>query len=239
MKPGKSKDGYFDNEDILDQFRDMVSLVKTTYPHDKHIFIYDNARTHTKQPKNAPSAQYMPKFTPGKGKNWLVEVTKYDDTGMPLKNPDGSVQKHKVRMADTTWNGQAQSLYFPEGHHRAGVFKGMAVILQERGIDIGKKFAQCKDFKCKPGATDCCCCCILFNQPNFVTVESCLEALAKELGVKVIFLPKFHCELNPIEQCWGYAKQIYRLNPESSQEDHLEKNALDSLSDIPLATICK
>jgi hypothetical protein len=50
----------------------------------------------------------------------------------------------------------------------------------------------------------------------------------------VIFLPKFHYELNFIEQCWGYAKQLYRLNPESSQEDILWRNALEALQAIPL-----
>ena len=83
----------------------------------------------------------------------------------------------------------------------------------------------------------CCCRRILYNEPDFVNVESCLEATCKALGVLVIFLPKFHCELNFIEQCWGYAKRIYRLNPESSREDILEKNALAALETIPLPTM--
>ncbi|KDR70887.1 hypothetical protein GALMADRAFT_75613, partial [Galerina marginata CBS 339.88] len=120
-----------------------------------------------------------------------------------------------------------------------GVFKGMAVILEERGFDTKKKLAQCKDFKCLPDAKDCCCRRILFNQPDFAGVQSNLEILAKKLGVQVIFLPKFHCELNPIEQCWGYGKRVYRLNPESSRVDQLEKNAIASLAEIPLITIWK
>ena len=43
--------------------------------------------------------------------------------------------------------------------------------------------------------------------------------------------------LNFIEQCWGYAKRIYRLNPPSSREDHLEKNALASLEVVPLKSM--
>ena len=39
--------------------------------------------------------------------------------------------------------------------------------------------------------------------------------------------------------CWGYAKHLYRLNPESSKEDVLEKNALAALEQIPLEVICQ
>lgn len=37
--------------------------------------------------------------------------------------------------------------------------------------------------------------------------------------------------------CWGYAKRLYRLNPESSREDVLEKNALAALEQVPLEVI--
>ena len=43
--------------------------------------------------------------------------------------------------------------------------------------------------------------------------------------------------LNFIEQCWGYAKRIYHLNPPSSGEDHLEKNAFASLEAVPLKSM--
>lgn len=53
----------------------------------------------------------------------------------------------------------------------------------------------------------------------------------------IIFLPKFHCKLNFIEQCWGYAKRLYRMFPESSREDVLEKNALEALDAVPLESM--
>ena len=102
---------------------------------------------------------------------------------------------------------------------------------------MGKVHTECKEFKCEPGATDCCCHCILYNQPNFTNVPSLLELTCKVMGVLMIFLPKFHCKLNFIEQCWGYAKWIYQLNPESSWEDQLEKNTLDALKAVPLTSI--
>ncbi|OAX31822.1 hypothetical protein K503DRAFT_666537, partial [Rhizopogon vinicolor AM-OR11-026] len=60
-------------------------------------------------------------------------------------------------------------------------------------------------------------------------VVSVLEALCRARGFDIIFLPKFHCELNFIEQCWGFAKRMYRMKGSSSSEATLEKNVVDSL----------
>jgi transposase len=181
----------------------------------------------------------MPKNIPKPGTNWGVEVSKRDAVGNLEYNTDGSIKKHKIQMRDSVLVGGAvQSLYFPENHERAGVFKGMAVILQERGFTNARKLrAECKNFKCAPPALDCCCRRLLFNQPDFQDVDTILGAACEARGFQVIFLPKFHCELNFIEQCWGYAKRLYRLNPDSSREDHLERNALAALNGIPLESM--
>jgi len=77
---------------------------------------------------------------------------------------------------------------------------------------------------------------VLYNQPDFLHVESLLETYCKSRGVEVIFLPKFHCEL---EQCWGYAKRIYRHYPPSSKEADLEQNVLSALEAVPLDSMRK
>ncbi|THU81889.1 hypothetical protein K435DRAFT_692679, partial [Dendrothele bispora CBS 962.96] len=94
-------------------------------------------------------------------------------------------------------------------------------------------------FNCKPDATDCCSVAHehALNEPDFAGVKSMLETACNAQGVQVWYLPKFHCELNPIEQCWGYAKRLYRLCPESSLEADLERNTLSSLNAIPLICI--
>lgn len=236
MKPGKNKDGYFTCDDIQEQAQAAMDILTEFYPDEEHVFVYDNASTHLKRPEDSLSARHMPKFTPKLGHNWGIEVTKCTDDGKPVYKSDGSMEKIKIPMGDAVFNSQPQSLYFPEGHSRAGVFKGMATILEERGLS-SSKLAECKGFKCAPPALDCCCRRTLFNQPDFANVNSLLEITCRARGFQVIFLPKFHCELNFIEQCWGYAKQLYRLNPESSREDQLQKNALAALDAVPLATM--
>ena len=80
-------------------------------------------------------------------------------------------------MADSVLlDGEVQSFYFPEGHDRAGVFKGMAIMLEERGHNKARGLdAECKGFKCVPPALNCCCRRILFNEPDFANVDTILE----------------------------------------------------------------
>lgn len=159
LKIGKSREGYFTNNDVLKQILRAMKILKAHYPSEDHVLIFDNAATHVKQPDEALSAQNMPKFTSKKGTNWGPETTMISENGKPVYGPNGKVVKVKIHMADTKFaNGMPQSLYFPPGHLQAGVFKGMSVILQKWGLmEESNLKAQCKNFKCKPGKTDCCC----------------------------------------------------------------------------------
>ena len=107
-------------------------------------------------------------------------------------------------MRNGRFNGQKQEFYYPEGHQKAVIFKGMAEILTECGYDVSKKRAQCgKSFSdCPDQVNDCCCHCILFNKPDFAKEKSLLETCCRSHGHMVHFFPKFHCEVSFIEQCW-------------------------------------
>jgi hypothetical protein len=242
FKPGKNCNGYFSNEDILDQVRKAMDILDKHYPQYEHMFVYDNAPTHLKREDGALSARRMPKNIPKLGTNWGVEITMRDPvSGKPVCKPDGKPEKIKIQMSDTHLrDGTPQSLYFPHDHPQANIFKGMAVILEERGYgDMSKKRAECKNFACAPGATDCCCRRILYNEHDFANVETILQMFCRARGYTVLFLPKFHCELNFIEQCWGRAKTVYRTYPESSREDVLEANTVRALESIPLSMMRK
>lgn len=239
FKAGANRDGYFTNEEILEQATHAMDILEKYFPDDQHIFVYDNARTHLKRAPDALSARQMVLNTPKPGRNWLVEVPELNNHGRQVFASDGTKLKKRVQMAPGTLpNGEPQSLYFPEGHPRAGIFKGMAVILQERGFlkEAGLK-RECPGFKCPPGQIDCCTRRFLYNQPDFVGVETLLEGHCKKRGFGVLFLPKFHPELSPIEPCWGFAKRKYRELPLSRSEAELERNVLFSLESVSLEQV--
>ena len=154
-----------------------------------------------------------------------------------LFGPNGKKLTKKVQMAPgSLTDGTPQSFYFPEGHEAAGCFEGMRVILEERGFgdQIRDLKRECPKFRCPPDRTDCCIRRTLYSQPDFRGVTSLLEEHCGKRGFEVLFLPKFHPELNFIEQCWGRAKWEYRQLPASSREEDLGRNALKSLDGIPL-----
>jgi hypothetical protein len=170
----------------------------------------------------------------------MASRVKVNANGRPIYGTDGKPIREAIPMVGARLhNGAPQDLYFPLDHLQyPGRFKGIVNVLLEHGYrDAEKLQAQCGSFKCVPGISNCCCRRILYNEPDFMAVESKLETLCHAHNVRLLFLPKFHCELNPIEQCWGYAKRVYREYPKSTKESDLEMNVVKALALVPLDSI--
>ena len=146
-----------------------MDILDKDYANEEHVLVFDNATTHLKREEDTLSATKMPKFIPAIGKNWGVEVNELDEDCNVVHGTNGKVLKMRVNMVNAKFaDGCPQSLYWPADHARAGVFKGMATILQERGFANALTLqAQCKDFKCTDNTVNCCCCWILYNQTGF------------------------------------------------------------------------
>lgn len=106
---------------------------------------------------------------------------KQHDTVIPDTNPTVELRGKVQKM--TTATGEA---------------KGLQQTLEERGFNVGKMRSKCSPV-CPFENEQCCMARLLSKQPDFLNQESLLETKIKARGHLCIFLPKFHCELNPIE----------------------------------------
>ena len=95
-------------------------------------------------------------------------------------------------MRDTIWNGETQQMV-----QHDGTPKGMKLVLQERGVDVKGMNADKMRQK-------------LNEFPDFANQPTILEELVRSRGHICLYLPKYHCELNPIERNWCHAKKISR-----------------------------
>jgi hypothetical protein len=143
-------------------------------------------------------------------------------------------------MCDGTLpTGTQQPLYFADDHpSMPGWFKGMETVIRECGLWPEQGLAaQCRDFHCPPGHTDCCCWRLLFTQPDFEGQKSQLQELIESRGHICDFYPKYHCKLNFIELYWGAAKFRYRAAARPTTTADMEKIVTESLDGVPLLQI--
>ena len=110
-----------------------------------------------------------------------------------------NVRKMNVRpggaqptIRDTMWGRRVQKMVMDDGTP-----KGMKMILEERGTNTTNMNAD--DMRV-----------VLANHEDFRNEKTIVEHFLESRGHIVYFLPKFHCELNPIERVWGQAKVYTR-----------------------------
>ena len=85
------------------------------------------------------------------------------------------------------------------------------------------------------GPLTCCARHILATQDDFKNQKPLLQKL---IEARVIFYPKFHCELNYIEMYWGAAKRYVRQHCNYTWKG-LQENVPNAFDSIPLKQIRK
>ena len=132
----------------------------------------------------------------------------------------GSGGKQRV-MRDGHWGGEVQKMNYPNG-----VPKGLRVVLEFRGVNTkGMNADKMRE--------------ILRSHPDFQNEVSRIERLLTEEYRHICyFLPKFHCELNPIERVWAQAKRYSKAYCNYSIVS-LRKNVVPALESVPLESIQK
>ena len=125
----------------------------------------------------------------------------FDNAPSHMKKPDDSLNADAMNvkpggkqpvMRPTVYNGEVQEMTLPDGTP-----KGMKMVLEERGVCT--KGMVAKDMTAK-----------LKTYQDFKNSKTILSELVENKGHKCVYIPKFHCEVNPIERCWCQAKKYTR-----------------------------
>ena len=202
FEAGVNREGWFNNEDLVKQYIDTEPLMKRLHPECELLFGFDNSMNHHAR-------------APGGLDAALLNLS---DGGANVKN-----------MRDGWYLNETGERVIHKMQNELGVQKGIRKILLER-----KKFLNSKGFPqnllcayCKTNTTEaeraealamgfiderCCARHTLSKEPDFLEQEEWLTEVVKGRGHKIIFFPKFHCELNFIEMVWGWMKSYHRRN---------------------------
>ncbi|KZT63123.1 hypothetical protein DAEQUDRAFT_680923 [Daedalea quercina L-15889] len=209
--PGSNGDPWWDHIQLLSQVDNAIDIFEEAHPDCVALFVFDQSSAHASLGPDALRAFDMNKSNGGKQR-------KQKDTVIPMNNPTAELRSKVQRM--TTDTGEA---------------KGLRQTLEERRFNITGMKAKCSPV-C-PFENDCCCMArLLSKQDDFHYQESLLELKIKARGHLCIFLPKFHCELNPIEMYWGWCKYRYREVYKEKFED-AKRVARECLDACPVEVI--
>ena len=172
--PGSNGDPWWDTDQLMVQIKSAIEIFEEAHPGCQALFIFDQSSAHASLPPDALRAFTMNKSNGG-------AQQKQKNTVIPLSNPD------------PRFCGIRQEMITPDGEA-----KGLKDCLEERGFDVSHMKAKCSPV-CPFESQNCCMARLLSQQEDFRDQPSMLEMKIKAAGHKCLFLPKFHCELNPIE----------------------------------------
>jgi len=172
--PGMGADAWWDHAQLLVQLDKAIKIFEEAHPNCIALFVFDQSSAHASLRPDALQAFDMNKSNRGKQR-------KQKDTIIPMNNPRPELR------------GKAQKMITEDGEA-----KGLQQTLEERGFDVRAMRAKCSPV-CPFESESCCMARLLSKQDDFRLQESLLEHKIKTKGHICIFLPKFHCELNPIE----------------------------------------
>ena len=214
IEPGKNHDGYWQATDILKQLEEKaIPAFDEMHPGARGLFIFDNSTNHGAFAADALVAVASKMNLNSGGKVPLMRETTFVEASSGAEITQAMI------------NGE-------------GVPKGLKQVLLERGLWIEKLPKACKAKFAVDLNPECCALHRLGGQPDFKEQELILyEAIAKTRHI-CDFLPKFHCELAPIENFWGYAKRYTRANCDYSILA-LRKTVPLSLDQVPVSSIRK
>jgi hypothetical protein len=156
------------------QIKSAIEIFEAAHPDCQALFIFDQSSAHASLAPDALCAFEMNKSDGGKQQ-------KQHDIIIPQSNPDPHFHGMSQKMTSSS-----------------GAAKGLKTVLEEQGSQTSGLKVKCSPV-CPFESQSCCLAQPLSQQEDFANQSSMLEALIRDSRHECLFLPKFHCELNPIE----------------------------------------
>ncbi|PUU75786.1 hypothetical protein B9Z19DRAFT_993111 [Tuber borchii] len=180
LEYGKTE-GYWDGKDLVAHVLEVaLPMLRKIYPGYQFLFLFDNSSNHGTYADNALRVQSMSLKSGGLSQKLLRRG---------YMNGDPAQVQEMTYQAIDSHTGTETTLA-----------KGMKVVLQERGLWKDGLSMHCPKNLC------CCAAEILSREEDFLAQKGMLQEEIERSGHLILFLPKFHCELNWIEYYWGEGK---------------------------------
>ncbi len=193
IKPGKGRDGYWENRHLVAQVGDRIlPIFEVLHPGMEALIIFDNSQNHHAMADDALVASKLNLYDGG---------------------------KNKKPMRSTSWGplNTPQSMHLDDEDK---TIKGIKTVVYERNLWPEKAHNLSLRAKCQlcidlpfdhitwrvEGGPICCAWHTLQSERDFQQKRTWLTETVQNRGHSVLYLPKFHCELNPIEMFWAFVK---------------------------------
>jgi transposase len=236
FEAGNNRDGWFTNDDLVQQFENCKDLFTSLHPNCKILVGFDNSMSHHKKSPDGLDARQLNLSDGGVNQRTVIRDGWFID-----ENGERVIQKMHLTVQSPT--GMIK-----------GDQKGLKTILMERnksknnrGHNLLKICDYCskvndkeeRDYAVLSGYIDekCCATYVLSQEPDFLEQKEWLSEVVEAAGFDIIYFPKYHCELNFIEMIWGWIKAFHRRTCTYSYND-LKSNLPDTVENrLPIAFI--
>lgn len=209
IRPGSNNEGYWTNENLVNQTKKAMSIFKILHPNCDPLFVFDNSANHHASAADALVASRLNVSDGGKNRQVIMR--------------EGWFMNENGEIVGQDFNANGQQ-------------KGLKKILQERFLwreGTGLCMYCRTENNSSTGLKRADAVELLSKQPDFAAQKEWLtETIICEPGFLIDFFPKFHCEFNFIEMYWGAVKRYTRAHCDYSFKklDNILKNALSSVS---------